>query len=353
MSPTRPRHRAPVPGPVLPTAAPRRPHLRPLLLGAGALLVPVLAGCSAVGPAVGTAVDPAAGAAARVGDPAGVHLVVTHEDLQRRLATLEADPDVAAAMAQDDGVAERLAADTLAQLVQARLVDLAAADLDVRVSEADVDRHLDQVAADALGDDPDAWQTFLASSGYKEEEVRQQLAEDHLRERVEDALLPAPRPDPADVARAYDEGWRDRPLVAHVLLAEQEQAEEVHARLAGGEPMAEIAPALSLDTASAAQGGELGPWTKGQYVASFDEAVERHPEPGLLDPVASPFGWHVIEVSAPASAEAAGPGIEASLAERAQDEAFDAWVTDLRDSHDVELDPALGRWDAATGRVQP
>ena len=50
---------------------------------------------------------------------------------------------------------------------------------------------------------------------------------------------------------------------------------------------------------SAAKGGSLGAWPKGQMVPAFDEAIERLKEGEISDPVETPFGYHVIRRDAP------------------------------------------------------
>jgi hypothetical protein len=64
----------------------------------------------------------------------------------------------------------------------------------------------------------------------------------------------------------------------------------------GGEDFATVARELSTDEASAANGGELGWFTREEMVAPFAEAAFAL-EPGAIsEPVESEFGWHVIQV---------------------------------------------------------
>ncbi|WP_029032230.1 peptidylprolyl isomerase [Salinarimonas rosea] len=82
----------------------------------------------------------------------------------------------------------------------------------------------------------------------------------------------------------------------HILVDTQEEAQAVVERIAAGESFEGIATDLSTDRGSAAEGGDLGFFTKGQMVAPFAEAAFAL-EPGAIsEPVQSQFGWHVIEV---------------------------------------------------------
>ena len=84
---------------------------------------------------------------------------------------------------------------------------------------------------------------------------------------------------------------------AHILLPTREEAEAARARVTeGGEDFATVARELSTDEGTAANGGELGWFTREEMVAPFAEAAFAL-EPGeISEPVESEFGWHVIQV---------------------------------------------------------
>ena len=84
---------------------------------------------------------------------------------------------------------------------------------------------------------------------------------------------------------------------AHILLPTREEAEAARARVTeGGEDFAAVARELSTDESTAANGGELGWFTREEMVAPFAEAAFAL-EPGAIsEPVETEFGWHVIQV---------------------------------------------------------
>src|SRR5690606_20185021 len=65
--------------------------------------------------------------------------------------------------------------------------------------------------------------------------------------------------------------------------------------LAGGD-FEEIARRESADPGSAAQGGDLGTFSRGQMVEPFDEAVFSLPIGRVSEPVLTQFGYHLIRV---------------------------------------------------------
>jgi hypothetical protein len=84
---------------------------------------------------------------------------------------------------------------------------------------------------------------------------------------------------------------------AHILLPTREEAEAARARVTeGGEAFGTVARELSTDQATAANGGELGWFTREEMVAPFAEAAFALEPNAISDPVETEFGWHVIQL---------------------------------------------------------
>ncbi len=88
----------------------------------------------------------------------------------------------------------------------------------------------------------------------------------------------------ADMARAR-----------HILVADEATAQTVLSELQAGADFATLAATRSRDPGSAANGGDLGWATRGDFVAPFEEAIFSLP---LNTPqiVQSDFGFHIVEV---------------------------------------------------------
>ena len=81
----------------------------------------------------------------------------------------------------------------------------------------------------------------------------------------------------------------------HILVETEDEAKAVLAELKKGADFADLAKQKSKDP-GAAEGGDLGYFTKDQMVPEFAEVAFKL-EPGTLsDPVKTQFGWHVIKV---------------------------------------------------------
>jgi parvulin-like peptidyl-prolyl isomerase len=82
--------------------------------------------------------------------------------------------------------------------------------------------------------------------------------------------------------------------VSHILLKTLAQAQAVEAQLRAGAKFATLAKEKSTDTGSAANGGSLGCFATGQYVAEFENATLKAKLNVPTAPVHSQFGYHVI-----------------------------------------------------------
>ncbi|UZE49123.1 peptidylprolyl isomerase [Rhodopseudomonas sp. P2A-2r] len=122
----------------------------------------------------------------------------------------------------------------------------------------------------------------------------------------------------------------------HILVETEAEAKTVEEELKKGADFAELAKKKSKDP-GAADGGDLGFFTKDQMVPEFS-AVAFALEPGKIsDPVKSQFGWHVIKVEEKRNRKAPDfaqvkPQIETYVVRKAQAE----FVTKLREGAKIE-----------------
>ena len=117
----------------------------------------------------------------------------------------------------------------------------------------------------------------------------------------------------------------------HILVETEDEAKKVVERLKAGEDFADLAAELSLDTSSAAEGGDLGFSPAGRYVAPVDEAISSLKIGEISEPIQSQFGWHVIEVLARENRELA----PADYSQK-QRQAYQDWLDKTRQETQIE-----------------
>ena len=100
--------------------------------------------------------------------------------------------------------------------------------------------------------------------------------------------------------QVYDEaakqfGNEEEVHARHILVPTEAEAKEIEAQLKKGADFAELAKKKSKDP-GAAQGGDLGYFTKDQMVPEFAAAAFKLEKGQISDPVKTQFGWHVIKL---------------------------------------------------------
>lgn len=100
--------------------------------------------------------------------------------------------------------------------------------------------------------------------------------------------------------KVYDEatkqiGSEQETRARHILVEQEEEAKAIGEELKKGADFAELAKAKSKDP-GAADGGDLGYFTKDQMVPEFADVAFKLEVGKISDPVKSQFGWHVIKV---------------------------------------------------------
>jgi peptidyl-prolyl cis-trans isomerase C len=134
---------------------------------------------------------------------------------------------------------------------------------------------------------------------------------------------------------------------AHILVATEEQANDLKKQLDGGANFADLAKANSTDTGSGANGGDLGWFGVGTMVKPFEDAVVNAPVGTVVGPIKTDFGFHLILVSE--TRDAANPTLDDlrdELTQELQRKAVEAKVKEVTDAAKIEkpgegIDPAV------------
>jgi len=95
----------------------------------------------------------------------------------------------------------------------------------------------------------------------------------------------------ADSTAVY--GFRMR--ASHILTATEEEANQALRRLKNGSAFESLAAEFSKDASSAARGGDLGEFQRGDFVQAFENAVLRLKPGQTSDVVKTPLGFHIIK----------------------------------------------------------
>ena len=83
---------------------------------------------------------------------------------------------------------------------------------------------------------------------------------------------------------------------SHILVAEEDKANEIYEKVKNGEDFASLAKEFST-CPSKEKGGELGTFTRGQMVKEFEDAVFNNEVATITEPVKTQFGYHIIKIN--------------------------------------------------------
>jgi foldase protein PrsA len=184
---------------------------------------------------------------------------------------------------------------TLTQLVQQDLIDQYAKDKNVTVTQAEIDKDEADIKAKYP---PGQFENILKQQGLTEQDVQSILRQQLILKKAVSSQV---KVSDSDVKAFYDKNHAtfDKPeqvRARHILVADQNKAKEVLAKLKSGGSWDALAKQYSTDPSTKDKGGELGFFGRGQMVPQFQDAAFGAKVDQIVGPVKSPFGYHVIQV---------------------------------------------------------
>ncbi|MEX0865610.1 MAG: peptidylprolyl isomerase [Acidimicrobiia bacterium] len=230
---------------------------------------------------------------------------------------------------------------------------------------AEADRIFEEFSAE-----DETREEFTASRGVTETFLEEVAHQGLLDTQVTDLLTQdAEAPPQDDIDAAMDDAilQATEVCVSHILLGEladltgeelesartaaEADAQDVLDRLEAGDDFGEIASEVSTDTASAANGGDLGCVSPAQYVEEFRDASLTAPVGEVLGtPVETMFGFHVMlvtERTAPADdVLPTEDEVIESLTAQAVSAEVQAWLQGRLEAATVTVEERFGTWEA-------
>jgi peptidyl-prolyl cis-trans isomerase D len=160
------------------------------------------------------------------------------------------------------------------------------------------------------------YQEFLRSVkdvGISEETIRDIIKISIIQQEILEIVS-------ADVARDAEQVW-----IRHILVEDEDTANEVIEKLEAGEDFADLAAEYSIDTSNKDNGGDLDWFPRGSMVAPFEDAAFALDVGEISDPVQSDFGWHILE-----SLGKDDLPLDPTTYERLRNQAFTDWLTEKK-----------------------
>jgi parvulin-like peptidyl-prolyl isomerase len=238
-----------------------------------------------------------------------------------------------------------------------------AAELDVEVTEEEVDKKLDELIEQSFGGDRKKFEEALEAQGLTEEQAREEVRDRVLQEEIYAKVTEGVEVTDDEVEKRYEETKQQftqpaERTVRHILIEcnaskkgqcakARTEAQALYQELENGASFAKLARQNSDDDSSAKLGGKI-PVTKGATVPPFDKVAFELETGEYSQPVKTTFGWHLIRADTDVKEERTQPlsavrqSVEDSLLQEKKNQALEAWLKDVEKKYANEIVYAAG-----------
>lgn len=185
---------------------------------------------------------------------------------------------------------------TIKDLTETEIIKQDAAANNIKVEDSEIQKILDQYKAQLGGDEQ--FKAYLDSLGIPLDYLKEVLKNQTLVGKYTQEKYKNIKVTDDDVKKYYDEHKDDffKAKASHILVDDLKKANEIKNEIDKGAKFEEMAKKESKDTGSATNGGDLGEFTNGQMVQSFNDAIKKMEKGEISDPIKSDFGFHIIKL---------------------------------------------------------
>jgi foldase protein PrsA len=225
-------------------------------------------------------------------------------------------------------------------LVQRTQFDIKAEELDVEVTDKQVNDRLAQIKKQYFGGSEKKYQDQLKQQGLTEDSVKRDIRAQLVQEGIFKKVTEDIKITDKEIQDYYEKnksqfGTPEQRDIRHILVPTKKQADSLYSQLKDGGDFAALAKKFSKDPASAAQGGKLT-IARGQTVAPFDQTAFLLQKGQISRPVKTQYGFHIIEPLSEIKAAKTTPlkevkeSIRQQLQQTKRNEAMTKWVEDTK-----------------------
>lgn len=273
--------------------------------------------------------------------------IVTETEFDEHLDALRALYGVV--RPEDKDAEEDFQRDVAKSLAVSLILDRAAEEMNIVISEKSARDTLSSMIEKQLGADPrGAFQDLLTKFGVNEEdildEVRRQQAIGRLFQEVTEDDVASVTPE--DAKKLYDKdpttfAVPEKRRIANIVVRTRKDAKQILTLLEKGRSFSALAHARSLDDATRDKGGLLGTVTAGELEKTFADAAFAAPKGGHFGPIQTAYGWNVgvVQRIVPLKQQpyeaVREQALDAVRSERAMT-TWRSWLTDQIKDADVE-----------------
>jgi len=233
-------------------------------------------------------------------------------------------------------------------LVNTKLVEQAAEEKGIKVSDADIQKQVDTLRANFK--DEAQFEAALKSAGMTVDSLKASIRQQLVTNKLMEQLAADEKITDKDIQDYYDNNksqfaQKAQKRASHVLFKADDKATaaKVLKQIKDGDmTLSAAAKKYSVDKVTAEKGGDLG-WPNGtSYVPEFQSALDKLSKGQMSALVQSTYGWHVITVTdtRPAKQQSLAEvkaQIEQIIVQKRKAEAYQTFLDDLRKNAKIEI----------------
>jgi foldase protein PrsA len=234
----------------------------------------------------------------------------------------------------------------LDNLINAKLVAQAAEEKGIDVADADVNKQIEQLKSGFS--DEEQFEQAITSAGMTTDSLETQIREQLLTQKLIESLAADDKIGAAEIKTYYDKNksqffQKEAKRASHILFKPEDKvrAQQALDELKDGADFASTAKKYSVDTATAAKGGDLG-WPSTPFVPEFQAALDKLKVGEMSALVQTPYGWHIIKVTDERTGtqqklDEVKDQIQQILVQQRRADAYQQFLDDLRKKADIEI----------------
>lgn len=189
---------------------------------------------------------------------------------------------------------ENLKNEIVQKLIMEKLVAKEATKMDISVTDEEIEEQMLNYTTMMGGQEK--FDEFLDNNKISKEFFKENLRKEILFNKHRETFMAETNISEKEAQKYFNANKDDLVVIkaSHILVKTEEEGKKILERLNAGEKFDVLAKDLSIDKASAVNGGDLGYFTKGSMISEFEEVAFNLKVGEISDLVKTEVGYHII-----------------------------------------------------------